>query len=267
MKFGVKALLVEIAPHLIEQNPWRCGHLRYGHAISFLSDPMTRRRRLVLPAIPLHIIQRGNNRSPCFAGDTDYLVYLSLLRKYAAEAACQIHAYVLMSNHVHLLLSAGNRTGPSMLMRRLGQHYVQYFNRRHGRSGTLWEGRFRSCLVDNESYLLICHRYIELNPVRARMVETPEAYPWSSYRANALGADDDLLTPHLVYAGLGSHDEARRAAYRHLFRDELSEQLLKDIRHASNGNRALGPAAFVAEIAGQGPAPRRRGRPPAAAKT
>ncbi|HEX8786512.1 MAG TPA: transposase [Telluria sp.] len=226
---------------------------------------MARRKRLVLPAIPLHIIQRGNNRSPCFAGDADYLVYLSLLRKYATEAACQIHAYVLMSNHVHLLLSSDKHAGPSKLMRRLGQHYVQYFNRRHGRSGTLWEGRFRSCLVDNESYLLICQRYIELNPVRARMVEAPEAYPWSSYRANALGADDALVTPHPVYAGLGPHDAERRAVYRHLFRDGLSAQLLKDIRQASNGNRPLGPASFVAAMAGmtgQDAAPRRRGRPP-----
>lgn len=252
--------------HSIELYPWRYGHLGYGHAISSLSDPMARHKRLVLPAIPLHIIQRGNNRNPCFAGDADYLVYLSLLRKYAAEAACHIHAYVLMSNHVHLLLSAGSRMGPSVLMRRLGQHYVQYFNRRHGRSGTLWEGRFRSCLVDNETYLLICQRYIELNPVRARMVDAPEAYPWSSYRANALGADDTLVTPHLVYVGLGLHDGERRAAYRHLFRDGLSEQLLMDIRQASNGNRPLGPASFVREISAHNPVPRRRGRPPRAEK-
>lgn len=226
---------------------------------------MARRKRLVLPAVPLHIIQRGNNRSACFASASDYLVYLSLLRQYAAEAACQIHAYVLMSNHVHLLLSPGKRTGPSVLMQRLGQHYVQYFNRRHQRTGTLWEGRFRSCLVDNEQYLLTCQRYIELNPVRARMVETPEAYPWSSYRANALGAEDTLITPHVVYAGLGLHDADRRAAYRYLFRDGLSEQLLAEIRHAANGNRPLGPATFVAEIrnvAGQDAVPRERGRPP-----
>lgn len=226
---------------------------------------MARCKRLVLPAVPLHVIQRGNNRSACFAGMGDYLVYLSLLREYAAESACQIHAYVLMSNHVHLLLSPGHRTGPSMLMQRLGQHYVQYFNRRHQRSGTLWEGRFRSCLVDNEQYLLTCQRYIELNPVRAGMVETPEAYPWSSYRANALGADDALLTPHVVYAGLGRHDADRRAAYRYLFLDGLSEQQLTEIRHATNGNRPLGPGAFVAEVknvAGQHAVPKRRGRPP-----
>ena len=225
---------------------------------------MARRPRLVLPAVPLHIIQRGNNRGPCFACEADYLVYQSLLAKYAAETACQLHAYVLMTNHVHLLLSTGNRTGPSALMRRLGQHYVQYFNRRHRRSGTLWEGRFRSSLVENEQYLLICHRYIELNPVRARMVRDPADYPWSSYRANAFGADDPLVTPHLIYTGLGSHDADRRAAYRHLFLDTLSEELLAQIRRATNGNAPLGSAAFVddmAKILGQAPRPQRRGRP------
>jgi putative transposase len=225
---------------------------------------MSRHKRLILPAVPLHIIQRGNNRGPCFTGTADYLVYLTLLHKYAAEAACHIHAYVLMTNHVHLLLSTGSRTGPSDLMRRLGQHYVQYFNRRHGRSGTLWEGRFRSCLVDTERYLLVCQRYIELNPVRARMVETPEAYPWSSYRANALGADDPLVTPHVVYASLGAHDVDRRAAYRHLFLENLTEQLLAEIRHASNSSRPLGPASFLEEVthaSGRQPVQRRPGRP------
>lgn len=208
---------------------------------------MARRPRLVLPAVPLHIIQRGNNRNPCFASETDYLVYLSLLRQYAAAAACQIHAYVLMTNHVHLLLSSGSGDGPSMLMRRLGQHYVQYFNRRHQRTGTLWEGRFRSCLVEQERYLLICQRYIELNPVRAHMVSDPGGYPWSSFRANALGEDNPLVTPHVVYEGLGMHASERRSAYRHLFQEALSEQLLAQIRYASNSNSPLGPEAFVTD--------------------
>jgi putative transposase len=225
---------------------------------------MARRPRSVLPAVPLHIIQRGNNRSPCFASEADYLVYLTLLRQYAAETSCHVHAYVLMTNHVHLLLSSGSTTGPSVLMRRLGQHYVQYFNRRHQRTGTLWEGRFRSCLVECERYLLICQRYIELNPVRAGMVSDPGHYPWSSYRANASGVDDPLVTPHLVYAGLGTHDADRRAAYRHLFQESLSEQLLAQIRHASNSNAPLGPEAFVeqtADVLGHPAGPRRRGRP------
>jgi putative transposase len=192
------------------------------------------------------------------------MVYLTLLREYAADVACRVHGYVLMTNHVHLLLSAVDNEGPSVLMRRLGQRYVQYFNRRYERSGTLWEGRFRSSLVDNEQYLLICQRYIELNPVRAGMVEAPEDYPWSSYRANALGADDPLLTPHPVYTNLGRNDEDRRTAYRYLFEEKLSDQLLTQIRHAGNGNRPLGPAAFVeeiAKIAGRKPPRQRSGRP------
>jgi len=228
---------------------------------------MARRPRLVLPAVPLHIIQRGNNRSPCFACETDFMVYLSLLRQYSAETSCQVHAYVLMTNHVHLLLSPGNRTGPSALMRRLGQHYVQYFNRRYQRTGTLWEGRFRSCLVESERYLLICQRYIELNPVRARMVSDPRQYPWSSYHVNASGAEDPLITQHLVYLGLGKHDVERRAAYRHLFHEALSEQLLSQIRHASNSNGPLGSALFseqTASMSGRPTEPRRRGRPRAA---
>jgi putative transposase len=230
---------------------------------------MARRPRLVLPAVPLHIIQRGNNRNPCFAGETDYLVYLTLARQYAAEAACHVHAYVLMTNHVHLLLSSGNKTGPSVLMRRLGQHYVQYFNRRHGRTGTLWEGRFRSCLVEDERYLLICQRYIELNPVRASMVAHPEQYRWSSHQANALGIEDPLVTPHLVYTGLGIHDGERRAAYRDLFRETMPDQLLAQIRHASNGNAVLGPKDFVDDIARKIGRPSglvRRGRPKVAEK-
>jgi putative transposase len=169
-----------------------------------------------------------------------------------------------MTNHVHLLLSSATKAGPSVLMRRLGQHYVQYFNRRHGRTGTLWEGRFRSCLVEDERYLLICQRYIELNPVRAKMVVDPGQYSWSSYQANALGFDDPLVTPHLVYAGLGMHDGERRAAYQALLREALSDQLLQQIRRASNGNRPLGPAAFIDDVSkalGQPVGLGRRGRP------
>lgn len=152
-------------------------------------------------------------------------------------------------------------------MQRLGQHYVQYFNRRYQRTGTLWEGRFRSCLVESERYLLICQRYIELNPVRAQMVRDPGLYPWSSYHVNASGSEDSLITQHLVYLGLGKHDAERRTAYRHLFQEALSEQLLSQIRHASNSNGPLGSAHFTEQTAsmlGRPTEPRRRGRPRAA---
>jgi len=201
---------------------------------------MPRPPRTVLPSVPLHVIQRGNNRIPCFSAENDYRVYLDMLRECAQDAGCAVHAYVLMSNHVHLLLSPDAEDSASTLMQRLGQRYVQYFNRRHARTGTLWEGRFRSCLVLDERYLLVCHRYIELNPVRARMVDTPASYPWSSYRTNALGQDSPLITPHPVYQGLGTDMAARLDAYQDLFSETLSEELLEEVRHASKGNRRLG---------------------------
>ena len=204
---------------------------------------MPRPRRLVLPSVPLHVIQRGNNRISCFTCRSDYLVYLDILRECAYDCGCALHAYVLMTNHVHLLLSPDDEHGASVLMRRLGQRYVQYFNRRHTRTGTLWEGRFRSCLVLDDQYFLACQRYIELNPVRARMVKKPEHYPWSSYQTNALGHDSPLVKPHLAYLRLHHETSTRQAVYRQLCEDALSDQLISEIRVASNGNRPLGTAA------------------------
>jgi putative transposase len=203
---------------------------------------MPRPRRLVLPSVPLHIIQRGNNRVPCFASRNDYLVYLDMLRECAFDCACAVHAYVLMSNHVHLLLSPGEDDSASMMMQRLGRRYVGYFNRRHGRTGTLWEGRFRSSVVQDERYLMICHRYIELNPIRARMVDAPSDYPWSSHLANAFGQQNNLLTPHSVYTRLGGDIVSRQNAYRELFSEALSDEALDQVRQAGNGNRPLGAA-------------------------
>jgi putative transposase len=201
---------------------------------------MPRPRRLVLPTVPLHVIQRGNNRIPCFACRGDYLVYLDMLRECAYDYGCRLHAYVLMTNHVHLLLSPDDENSPSMLMQRLGQRYVQYFNRRHERTGTLWEGRFRSCPVLDDRYFLICQRYIELNPVRANMVAMPDNYPWSSYRINALGEHSSLVKPHIVYMSLHQDAAARCAAYRQICTEALPSHLLDEIRQASNGNRPLG---------------------------
>lgn len=225
---------------------------------------MPRRPRVTLPNVPLHIIQRGNNRQACFIADEDYSFYLDWLKEYAGKAGCQIHAYVLMTNHVHLLLSSATSDGVSTLMKALGQRYVQYVNRTYRRSGTLWEGRFRSCLTQEESYLLACQRYIELNPVRAGMVEHPADYPWSSYRANAQGEEDALVTPHEIYLGLGATEASRLTAYRELFRSELEPGLIEQIRQASNGNFALGSARFAEEIAaalGRRVTPGKSGRP------
>lgn len=225
---------------------------------------MPRRPRLVLPNIPLHLIQRGNNRQACFFADEDYLFYLDWLAKYAGKAGCRIHAYMLMTNHVHLLVSAQRDAAPGEMMKALGQRYVQYVNRTYRRSGTLWEGRFRSCLTQAEDYLLACQRYIELNPVRAGMVEHPADYRWSSYRANAQGEGNSLTVPHEVYAALGADAASRQAAYRDLFRYELEPGLVDEIRRATQGNFALGSSLFAGQVVtalGRRAVPGKSGRP------
>ena len=211
---------------------------------------MPRRARLSLPDLPVHIIQRGNNRQACFFSDEDARFYLDWLGEYAASTQCRLHAYVLMTNHVHLLLTPPTADAAGKLMKALGQRYVQYINRTYRRSGTLWEGRFRSCLTQEESYLLICQRYIELNPVRAGMVEHPAEYLWSSYRANAQGEPNPLLSPHPLYLSLCRDPEERLAAYREMFRYELDPGVVDSIRQATNGNYALGDSRFAAEVAG-----------------
>jgi len=198
--------------------------------------------------IPWHIIQRGNNRTACFFSEADYQYYLEALGEQSDKWGCSVHAYVLMTNHVHLLLTPHERESAADLMKHLGQRYVQYVNRTYRRSGTLWEGRFRSCLAQEQAYVLTCHRYIELNPVRAGMVTDPALYPWSSYRANALGGTGDLLSPHTDYLSLGASAEERYSAYRGLFESHLGEQAIADIRTATNGNYVLGNRRFQEEV-------------------
>jgi putative transposase len=225
---------------------------------------MPRRPRLLLPNVPLHLIQRGNNRQVCFVAEEDYRFYLDWLKEYAAKTGCRIHAYVLMSNHVHLLVSSPTTDGLGAMMKALGQRYVQYVNRTYRRSGTLWEGRFRSCLTQEESYLLACQRYIELNPVRAGMVEHPGEYRWSSYRANAQGVENTLVQPHELYLALGRETAEREAAYRELFRYDLEPGLVDQIRKATNGNFALGNTRFGEQITkalGRRAQPGKSGRP------
>ena len=164
---------------------------------------MARLPRFVLPGHPQHIIIRGNNREPVFATNEDYRFFLDKLADAAKKHQCDIHAYVLMTNHIHLLATPNTLDGISKMMQMLGRYYVQYFNSTYKRSGTLWEGRYKASLIDSESYALLCYRYIELNPVRAGMVEHPSEYPWSSYRANALGQYDALVTPQFMYFALG----------------------------------------------------------------
>lgn len=209
---------------------------------------MPRRARIRAPGIPLHIVQRGNNRAACFYHGEDYLTYLHHLAALSRRFECAVHAYVLMTNHVHLLLTGATAEGPSLLMKHLGQRYVQYVNRTYGRSGTLWEGRFRSSLVQDAVYLLVCHRYIELNPVRAGMVPEPAAYAWSSHRANAGLEDSDVVTPHVEYLALGATPIDRADAYRQLFDEALATDDLNEVRSAVNGGFAFGNDRFKLEI-------------------
>ena len=205
---------------------------------------MPRRRRVCPPGLPVHVVQRGNNRQVCFADDSDLKAYAHWLREAAERYSVAIHAWVFMTNHVHLLMTPDTETGISQVMQSLGRRYVQYFNHRHHRTGTLWEGRYRATLVDSESYLLTCYRYIELNPVRAGMVDSPADYPWSSYRYNALGRPDSLVTAHELYQALGLSDPLRRQSYRGLFVTPMDQSQIDDIREATNKAWALGNDEF-----------------------
>ena len=225
---------------------------------------MPRRPRITLPGIPLHLIQRGNNRQACFYADEDYLLYLDWLEEYALLSGCIVHSYVLMTNHVHLLLTPACSDSAGQLMKRLGQRYVQYVNRTYHRSGSLWEGRFRSCMTQEAEYVLGCYRYIELNPVRAGIIDHPAGYRWSSYRTNAQGEPSPLLQPHAVYRALGFDEHARAAAYRELFRHQLAPGMVDEIRSSTNGNYALGSQRFqqqLTEMLGRRVIPGRSGRP------
>jgi putative transposase len=182
---------------------------------------MPRRPRILQPDFPLHIVQRGINREPCFFAEEDYQCYLHWLEEAARDCGCAVHAYALMTNHVHVLLTPSRPGAPARLMQSLGRRYVQYVNRQYRRTGSLWEGRYKSSVLEAESYLLACMRYIELNPVRAAMVADPGGYRWSSYRANGLGQTDAWLTPHPLYLGLDIEPASRCSAYRALFRPQL----------------------------------------------
>lgn len=212
---------------------------------------MPRRARIKFDNTPVHLIQRGNNRTACFFADDDYQFYLHHLAEACREEGVKLHAYVLMTNHVHLLLTPTETGAPSRLMQSLGRRYVQYANRFYRRTGSLWEGRYKSSVVQAESYLLACSRYIELNPVKAGMVLDPGQYRWSSYRANGLGLVDQRLTPHALYRQLGLDSTARQAAYRSLFRPELDDAAAKDIRKSLQLGMPVGSKRFAETICTQ----------------
>ena len=204
--------------------------------------------RLDPPHIPQRVVQRGNNRLPCFLGGGDRLRYLQLLHESLLHTGCHLHAYVLMNNHVHLLLTPPATGMVARLMQKLGRQYVGQFNARHRRTGTLWEGRYKSCLVDSESYLLHCYRYIDLNPVRARMTEDPLSFSWSSAAANCGHRADSLLAPHPTYIALGTTADERASIYRGILKEALSDDDLHAIRAYLQQQRAPGRDSFRAMV-------------------
>lgn len=214
---------------------------------------MASRRRLIIPGTPVHITQRGVDRGPTFLTEEDFAVYLWALRSASHAANCGVHAYVLMTNHVHLLLTPADATSPSHLMSMLGRRYVRYFNQRYQRTGTLWEGRYRSTIVGSDDYFFACCRYIEQNPQRAHLVDRCEDYPWSSFRRNACGDPDSVVTSHPLYTALATDDAARRDAYRGIFTRELSSPVVTDIHTAPLLRPALQVSPYrqlVAELPG-----------------
>lgn len=209
---------------------------------------MPRLPRYVLPGHPQHVIQRGNNRCPIFVADEDYGRFRYELRGACQRFHCLIHAYALMTNHVHLVMTPQQEDSIAKVLQSVGRRYVQYFNFTYKRTGTLWEGRYKATPIDTGQYLLACYRYIELNPVRANMVSHPGEYRWSSYGSNALGLTDTLVTPHEQYLALGSLAEERLSAYRALFQVHLDDKILTEIRQATQKGWALGNDRFKDEI-------------------
>lgn len=205
---------------------------------------MARLPRIDVPGLPQHLVARGNNRAPCFFHDADRHVFLKYLREAASADHCDVHAFVLMSNHVHLLVTGREAGAISRMMQAVGRRYARYVNRAYARTGTLFEGRFRSSLVQTERYFLACMRYIELNPVRGGMVVHPSEYPWSSYRENASGEPSGWIKPHPEYVRLGSEASQRASAYRRLFEEELDAEELAAIRRHVQKDRALGNSGF-----------------------
>lgn len=209
---------------------------------------MARLPRICPVGIPQHVIQRGNNHQVCFACDQDIATYAGWLKEYSIKFSVEIHAWVFMTNHVHLLCTPRSSGAISFMMQAIGRQYVRYFNIRYKRTGTLWEGRYKSCLVQEESYLLRLYLYIELNPVRANMVDEPSKYSWSSYQINALGKESELCTPHPLYIALGESKSARLDNYQQLFNSRFDGNLLIDIRLATKRGTAVGTTNFFEDI-------------------
>ena len=225
---------------------------------------MARLPRLVVPNQPHHIIQRGNDRQLIFRDADDYTVFLVHLRDAAKQYKVAIHAYVLMSNHVHLLASPSDQGGLARMMQWIGRHYVPYFNRKYERAGTLWQGRYKATVIDSERYFMICCRYIELNPVRAGIVEHPSEYTWSSHAHHIGFRSDPVITDHPLYWALGNTPFEREAAYRGLFEQGLTEEDMRALSEATRKGWALGSEQFKIKLeknTSRRVRPAKRGRP------
>lgn len=221
---------------------------------------MARLPRLTVPGYPHHLIQRGNNRQPVFVDDRDRETLLGLLGEYAVSNKVAIHAWVLMDNHFHLLATPATDRGLPLMMQAVGRRYVQLFNKRHARTGTLWEGRYRSTLVQTDRYLLACMAYLDLNPVRAGMVQKPAEHRWSSHRHYIGQVQDRLVTPHPLAWGLGNTPFAREAAYADLVQQGIALDQQKALTDSALKGWALGDRDFVAELEGRTDRRMSRGR-------
>jgi putative transposase len=232
----------------------------WGYGILLVPRPP----RLELPGVPLHVLQRGNNRAACFFSDVDRRFYLKCLSNAAIRRGCAIHAYVLMTNHVHLLVTPEKRGCVGAMLQEVGRRYVRVINTMHGRTGTLWEGRFKSSLVDSETYLFNCYRYIDLNPVRAGLAPHPAAYRWSSHAHYAAGKLDPLISEHAAFINLDQDHTGRQTAYRALFDEEMDPRTLTLIRESVNAGCPLGSESFLKMVEARLGRPVRlpkRGRP------
>lgn len=209
---------------------------------------MPRKPRFYVPGMPVHVMQRGHNREAVFFSEQDYLEYLRCLKHAADQYGCKIHGYVLMTNHIHLLVSPENKDSIGQLFQGLGRHYVRYINETYDRQGGLWEGRYKGNIIQSQTYLLACMRYIEMNPVRAGMVDHPEKYRWSSYTANALGADNAILSEHEEYINLATSSDQRQKVYQGLFDDNLETEAVDFLRQSLQSGTPLGNAQFITQV-------------------
>jgi putative transposase len=210
---------------------------------------MPRQARVIIPNTPHHIVQRGHNRQVVFTSDDDFSFYKENLTHYKEEFGCKVYAYCFMSNHVHLLIDPGDEPESiSLTIKRVAGRQTRYVNKLKKRTGSLWEGRFKSSVVSTQEYLLVCCRYIELNPLRAAMVSKLSEYRWSSYTCKTNGQEDKLIDFDSQYMGLGNNALDRQSAYKKFMKDSIPESELKVIREALQRGQLTGSEKFRREI-------------------